>query len=179
MANSILSSLFSKTSFRAETMAGVQVIRGIKIKKVSARFTSSVPRHMREDGVSIVDTRIIKGAVITVEAICPSIDEVEQVIALAADRETLYRVTSKGVVFDNVMVQATSNMQSQEMLSSAPFQITFKQLLLQNVLPVAVSQAADSTTVDRGIQILNSARETAQNLAESVKSRITGLFGNG
>ncbi|AWD92417.1 hypothetical protein [Xanthomonas phage Carpasina] len=157
-------------------MAGLQLIRGIKIKKVSSRFTSSVPRHMREDGTSIVDTRIIKSAQLTVEAICPSIDEVEQVISLASDRESLLRVTSKGVVFENMMIQATSNMQSKEMLSGAPFQITFKQLLLQNVMPVSVSQAADSTTMDRGIQILNTARSNVQGLASSFKSRISGFF---
>jgi hypothetical protein len=169
MSSSILSSLLSKSQFTvANADTGEQVITGVKIKRVVMRYLASIPRHMREDGTSIVDTRIIRPSIMAVDLICPTLDDVTQLTALVEDRQNLYTITSKGIVFNNMMAQSSINTQNSEMLSAAPYRVFFKELLRQGVDPVVCANAGDSDTVDGGFQIISSVSNTVSGLYSSV-----------
>jgi hypothetical protein len=177
MSSSILASLLSKSQFTvANAATGAKTITGVKIKRVVMRYLATIPRHMREDGTCIVDTRIIRPSVMAVDVICPTLDDVTQLIALINDRENLYTITSKGIVFKNMMAQSSTNNQSPEMLSAAPYRVFFKELLQQGVDPVVCANAGDSDTVDGGFQIISAVSNTVNGLYNSVVNSSTGLF---
>lgn len=185
MSTSILSSLLSKplvTIVNATT--GAAVITGVKIKKVTPQYASFVPRHMREDGSTIVDTRIIHSTMVTLEVICPTITDVDAVIQLMNDRENLYNITSRGLVYNNMMMRAGQTKQTSEMLSSAPFTIVFDEQLLENVQPVICQQSGDSDNQDNGLQLVNNIGNNVSSLVSTVQTNfmtaanaITGFFG--
>ena len=185
MASSILSSLLSKPRFiiaNAET--GAAVMTGVKVKKIAIQMASFIPRHMREDGATIADTRVIRPTIIAAEIICPTIDDANDVIATMNDRENLYKITTKGLVFGNMMMQTSALKQTAEMLSAAPFQVIFKELLQENVNPVICAQGGDSDMQDSGIQLVKSISDGVGNLVTSVTNNfnsainsLSNLFG--
>lgn len=185
MAGSILASLLSRSKFVVTNAAtGDVVLSGLKIKRVDIQLISRVPRHMREDGTTISDTRIIEPSIVTARVICPTINDVEAVISVMNDRQNLYTIKSKGIVMNNMMVHATSTEQSAEMLSAAPFQITFRELLQETANPAACAQAADSDSQNQGIQIAPVSPSNVANLFTTVSnninnaiSKIAGSFG--
>jgi hypothetical protein len=139
---------------------------------------------MREDGATIADARIIHASVIEMDIYCPTIDDVESVIDLMNDRQNMYTVTAKGIVFENMMVMATQNKQTPEVLSAAPFVLVFKEQLLENVAPVICMQSGDSDTQDNGLQLLNNIGNNINNFVTTVRNnavnavnQITGFFG--
>lgn len=168
MADSILSSLLSQPKSSFSFMSGTPLLRGVKIKRIIGHFASTLPRHMLEDGSTVSDIRILQPLTLAVEVICPTIDDAEDVINFMNDRASLYRVTSKGLVFENLMAQSISVKQSAAMLTAAPFRIYLKQYLLENASPVTVAQAPDSNLIDRGVQLLNSTTQTVTGLFTSV-----------
>lgn len=175
MPSSILSSLLSKSQFTvAKSETGEGVLSGIKVKRVRVQLAAYLPRHMREDGTTISDTRVIRPTVVMAEIICPTLDDAESVIKVMNDRESLYTIYSKGLVFANMMVQAAAIKQSAEMISAAPFQIIFKELLQENVNPVICSQGGDSDTQSAGIQILKSISNGVGKLVTTVTNKFTG-----
>ena len=154
------------------------------MKSVEIQLASNVPCHRREDGTTISDVRIIEPSIVVAQIICPTIDDVESVLSVMNDRQNLYTIKSKGIVMNNMMAMQTSDKQNAEMLSAAPFQITFKELLQETSSPAVSAQAGDSDTQDQGIQIAAPSNNTVSSLFTTVSnnfanavSNITGFFG--
>ncbi|USN16323.1 hypothetical protein PLUTO_00070 [Luteibacter phage vB_LflM-Pluto] len=178
MAGFILASLFSRPSLSiVNASTGETVARSLNVIRVSYRYTSVPLRHQLENGSSKVDARTILPSGIFIDAICPDLDTVSQVVDLMNDRSNLYTVTSKGLVLRNMMAQATQAKQNAEVLSAAPFRIVFKQILVENEQPVVCAQASDSSVIDRGIQLVSNAAENVSTLYNNVTNRISGLIG--
>lgn len=174
MAGSILSSLLSKPQFViTNSTTGAAVMTGVKVKKASIQLAAFIPRHMREDGSTITDTRVIRPTMLVVELIAPTIDDVEDVTTVMNDRQNLYGISSKGLVFANMMAMNIGVKQNSDMLSAAPFQMVFKELLQENVNPVICAQGGDSDSQDSGIQILNN----ITNGVGSLVTTVTNFFG--
>jgi hypothetical protein len=162
MANSILSSLFSKASFRisdSTTTIPRDVAKGLKIRRVTIRYSSAVQRHRREDGATFVDARTIQPTTILVDAIVPDLDTLSQVTTITQERNVVYTITTKGLIFQSMRIESQDLLQSGEMLSASPIQLQFKQMLVQGQQPVVFAQAADSSLIDRGMAVLESAKK--------------------
>ncbi len=170
MANSILSSLFSQANFSLAKATGGAVATNLKVISVKTKFSSTVFGHMREDGVTLVDARVIKATRLTVECIVPDLDTLSQITQVAMDRVSLYTIKSKGLVFNNMRVDEDNISQIPKMLSASPLKIVFKEQLVQYVQPVIFAQSADSSLISQGIVALQSVTTTASNLYSSLTS---------
>jgi hypothetical protein len=149
---SILSSIFSQALF---TINGGANAASLKISKVHLKYTSSPMRHMKEDGSTIVDARIIRPVTISAEGFAPDLDTQTQINNIMLDRFAFYKIESKGLVFDNMMVDGQQVKQTPQVLSAAPIQISFKQVLTQNIVPVITAQSGDASMLDHGMAVVN------------------------
>lgn len=128
------------------------------------------------------DVRIVQPLSIAVQVICPTLNDAESVIAFMNDRFSLYKLTSKGLLFQNLMAQSISVKQDAAMLSAAPFRIYLKEILLDQAARTTVAQPTDSSLLDRGIELLNSTTQTVTGLftsvTKSVSNTVSSLTGN-
>lgn len=171
MATSVLSSLFANSPFRIYDLSSpFPVARSIKIVKVAFQFEARLMRHMREDGKSIVDARVIMPTRCDVDLICPTLDAVEEVLSILNDREALYSVQSKGVVMRPCMLEYTTMAQTPQMMSASPMRISFKSLLVEGQEPIIVRQQADSRLIDRGLAAINRISDTVSDAYSRVRS---------
>lgn len=163
---------------------GQPVATGVKIENAKIHLNSTLQKHMREDGATLTDERIIHGTVISIETYCPTLDDVNTLLQIMNDRQNLYTIVAKGLTFANMMAVATQNKQTPEVLSAAPFTIAFMEQLLENAAAVICAQAGDSDTQDNGLQLLsnignnvNNFLTTVRNNAANAASSISGFFG--
>ena len=154
MADSILSSLLSRAALSiVNDVSGKDVAGSINVKKVEVRYGAKPMRHMKEDGSSVVDTKVIEPVVVSLDVICGTIDQMNVVNDLLKDRTSTYTVTTKGLVINLMMADDFSVNQSPDMLSANPVRLTFKQLIRQSVISTpVVEQQADASVFERGIQ---------------------------
>lgn len=178
MALNVLSTLLSPASLKVvNTVTGLNAFPNLKVLKAALRFPSTNMHHMREDGASIVDCRVIQPSMIVIDAICPDDDTVLAVNNVMADRSALYNVTSKGIVIQNMMIDNEDFKQSPEVISAAPVRLRFTQLLVEGVEPVVCAQQGDSSMLDRGIQLISQSPTTVLQLAGTLGANIRGLLG--
>lgn len=178
MAENILSSLLSVAAFSiTNATTGAVVAPNLAVKKVGIRYSSKNMTHQLEDGSTIVDQRIIVPSGMVVEAYCPDIDTVDAINALLLDRSAMYTINSKGIIIQNTMADSDNFRQNAEMLSATPIRIRFKQQLIQGVAPVVCSQSADSSVLDRGIQLLSSSSQSVSGFFSTLTGNISGTFG--
>lgn len=183
MPNSILSSLLSKSSLSiVSSQTGLDIASNLKVARVRFRYRSTALRHMREDGTSIVDQRVILPAVVEIDVFCTTQDDLAMVNSALLDRTGVYTITSKGLVINNMMADEEQIKQTPDVISSNPVRLSFKQLLLQNgANPPQVEQAADSSLLKLGIQQVNSAAQSVQtfatNFASNVAAGVTSTLG--
>ena len=170
MANSILSSLLSSPTLSiVSSQTGLDAATNFNVVRVGFKFRARTMRHMREDGTTIVDARIVQPARVEIDVICATLDDLTQANAVLLDRTGVYKVTSKGIVLKNMMAEEEVIKQSSEMISASPVRLTMKQVLTQdNSAPPQVEQPADSSMLDRGIQVINSVTQTAGALASNL-----------
>lgn len=174
MANSILSSLLSKASFTITNKSTSQVVvSDLKIRKCEINWESEPQRHQLEDGSTKIDTRTIKCVRLRVEAFCPDINTLSQLQALFTNRTALYKVASKGIIIDNMMLDDEKLEQSPENISATPITISFKELLLSGGDTSVCSNPADSSLIDRGISMFDSLSSGAQDLYNTVSAGIS------
>jgi hypothetical protein len=175
MANSILSSLLSKPSLSiVSSQTGIDAANGLSVSRVRFRFKSRAMRHMREDGTSIVDQRVILPAAVEIEVFCSTQDQLAAVNAAMLDRTGVYTITSRGLVLTNMMAEANQIKQTPEVISANPVRMYFKRLLTQDAAnPPAVEQSADSSLLDKGIQQVNTAAASVTDLISTVKAQVT------
>lgn len=170
MPSTILSSLLSKASLSiVSSQTGLDVASTFNVVRVGFKYRSRTMRHMREDGTSIVDCRKVQPAIVEIDVICATLDDLAMANVLIMDRTGVYTITSKGLVLKNMMADEQMIKQSPEMLSASPVRITLKQVLTQsNVDPPQMEQSADSSMLDRGIQAVNSTVQSAQGLVNQI-----------
>lgn len=182
MAQTILSSLLSPSSLSivsSNSDLSLDIASSLKVARVGIRLCSYVMRHMREDGNTIVDARIIQPTKIEIDVFCQSIDDLAMVNSVMLDRNSTYTIKSRGLIFDNMMMDREEIRQSPEVISASPVRMSFKQLLVPGIaIGPNVAQAADSSLVDHGLQdikaIVSGAVTNAQQLAQQIISK-TGL----
>jgi hypothetical protein len=171
MADSILSSLLSKSGAfsiaKSTDKDKNNLAAKLKVSQVSIQYRSRPMRHMREDGISIVDARVIDSTLINFNVFCSTLDEVNAVNNILKDRDSTYTVSTRGLVFTNMTMQEMGISQTAEMLTASPVQFSMKQLRKQGpedaVHPV-VEQAPDSSIMGLGLQSVTQAKQTVTDL---------------
>jgi hypothetical protein len=176
MAASILSSLLSKPALSiVSSQTGIDIASSLKVVRVRFRYRSRTLRHMREDGTSIVDQRVILATVVELEVFCSTQNDLAAVNSAMLDRTGVYTITSKGLIVKNMMSEENQIKQTPEVISANPVRISFKQLLTQGgTNPASVEQAADSSLLDKGIQQLQTAAISAETFTSNVVANFTG-----
>lgn len=173
MANSILSSLLSKPSLTLiSNKDKSDASKHLKISRVGIRLRSRIMRHMREDGTSIVDSRVVDPTEVRIFAFCAKLDDITVLNAALTDRSTSYNMTSRAVVIRNLMVDRFTIKQSPDVLSASPVSIHMKQILVQgDGTGNRVAQGGDSSVIDLGIQTIQSTIDIATStLTNTIKS---------
>jgi hypothetical protein len=169
-----ISNLLSTSAFRVYNKTrGINVLSKVKVLNTKISLSSTAMRHMREDGTSIVDSRVILPFIMEVHMICPDLNVASDVLSVLNDRSSLYRVTSKGLIFDDLMLMYDSMQQTPDNLSSTPTRIAFQQVLLQGGQQAITAQPADGSLLDRGIA---SIRDAAQSATQTVTQSVSDLF---
>jgi len=177
MADSILSSFSSRASLNITNSADDKDLAdGLKVLGVSFRFRARAMRHIREDGTSIVDAKVIEPARVEIDAICPTLDVIEQVNNCLMDRAATYTVTSKGIRLQDVVASEFQIKQSPEMISASPIKLSFNQLQRQGGVNAnkVVEQAPDSSAFNRGIQ---SVRKVTTSIQDSFAKMLGAVGG--
>ena len=173
MPNTILSSPYSQAALSiVSKQTQLDAAQGLSVSKVSIKFVSMPMRHRREDGNSIVDARIIQATKLSIDVIASDIDDLTQLNAVMMDRTSVYTITSKGLVFENMMLDDEAIKQSGEMLSASPVRLSFKEVLLEDTNPILCAQAADSSLLNRGQQLLNNVSASFQSFTQNVQNFI-------
>lgn len=150
----IFTSLLSSRSFSIVDQNTNQLVAAdLRISRVNTRFSSVGQRHMLEDGTTKMDSRTIHPMEIIVEVFCPSIDVVDQINQLLLDRDTLYKVITRGMVFERMMCTSEALNQTPDMISATPARLTFSQVLVQNPKPIMFRNVGDSSMIDRGLAL--------------------------
>lgn len=161
----IFTSLLSSRSFSIVDQNTNQLVAAdLRVSRVNTRFSSVGQRHMLEDGTTKMDSRTIHPMEIIVEVFCPSIDVVDQINQLLLDRDTLYKVITRGMVFERMMCTSEALNQTPEMISATPARLTFSQVLVQNPKPIMFRNARDSSMIDRGLALAEDVAGSAGDL---------------
>jgi len=171
MPNSILSSFFSESALTiTNSTTGAVVMPTFKVKRVRISFRAQPMPHRREDGATIIDSRIILPTNLSIEGFCTDITSLDQVNKVLLDRQAFYSISSKGIQVASMMIDTDNSSQTSEMLSATPKRLTFRQVLVQNVTPVICQQSSDSSVVNKGIAALDTAKQSVVGLYNKIAS---------
>ena len=177
MPNNLLATLSSTTSFRLKNLNGGIFLPAFSTANVRIRLTATMMKHMTESGKTVVDARIIRPAQITAKIFCSTIDEVDAVNKVLLDRGAFYSVYTKGLVMIGFFLDKTTSTQAATMLSATPTELVFKQVLLNWSTQVPIfKQSADSSVVDTGFSLLNSATQTVSGLYAKATTAISSIL---
>ena len=182
MANSIVSSFLSKSAFTLKEVNpgsdGITRVKNLKIKRATIKFNSRLMRHMLEDGTSVVDCRVILPTEVAMEVICPTTDDLQQVVTILQDRVATYDVISRGVTVQSMSLNSQTIDQGSEMLSATTSSLQFKEVMIQSDPQPVTEQSADASIVSRGKAIVNAAAQSVSsafaNVVTAAKSAISG-----
>lgn len=169
----IFSQLLRTRAFSlVEQRTGQTIASDLKISRVMIRLSSVGQRHLMEDGTSQMDSRTIEPEELVAQVFCPSADVLAQINNVLQDRSVMYKVISRGMVFDNMMCMTETLHQSGEMISATPVTIVFRRLLIENPNPVIFRNAPDSSLIDRGFTL---AADVATSVSSFVSDSINTL----
>lgn len=176
MANSIVSTLLGTNPFviyNQSTKATTNL--EVKVVNVSIKLSAEPQRQTMEDGSTKTDSKTVRPIRMTADVICPDINALTQVNSILSDRSSLYQITSRGLIFQNMMVDSEFIRQAPDMLSATPVRMSFKQILIENVSPIIFANQSDSSIIERGISALNKATETVTDLFGKVSTAISNI----
>jgi hypothetical protein len=163
----------------------IPVLPDVRVASVMMRLQSDPMRHHMEDGSLFIDTRVPRPNIMTIQIFCPNLDAVNQVNAVMANRHSLYTIKSRGLSFRSMKLNSMAPEQTPKVLSATPMTLEFRQIIVQNVAPVLFRQASDSKLVDRGISLIEDAKESVLGVVDSVNKavgqateRATNFIGN-
>ena len=174
MANSIISTLLGSSPFAVYNQSTKSTTTfDVKVVTASIKLSAEPQRQMLEDGSTLTDSKTVRPTRMSVDVICPDINVLDQVNSIMGDRTSLYQITSRGLIFPNLMVDSEFLRQSPDMLSATPVRMSFKQILIENVSPVIFANKSDSSVIERGISALNKATDSVTSLYTKVSASIT------
>jgi len=174
MANSIISTLLGSSPFVVYNQSTKTSTRfDVKIVNASIKLTAEPQRQMLEDGSTVTDSKTVRPTRMSVDVICPDLNVLDQVNSIMSDRTSLYQITSRGLIFANLMVDSEFIRQSPDMLSASPVRMSFKQILIENVSPVIFANKSDSSVIERGIAALNKAKDSVADLYAKISTSIS------
>jgi hypothetical protein len=160
MAGSILSSLLSKSALvisKDSDSTKSNISKNLKVSKVTIKHSSRPMRHMRENGTTIVDVKIVDPVEVKIDTFALSLNEIKTLTILLEDRENTFTISTKGIVLKRMLCESLEIKQTADMITASPVSITMKELILTksgSQKPV-VAQAADASVVSKGIQSLD------------------------
>ncbi|ATW57896.1 hypothetical protein CNR33_00050 [Pseudomonas phage tabernarius] len=169
---SILASILGKTTtsflqtINDETLP---VLKDLKVESSRITLKATLFSHKLENGQSFVDSKVMVPIVIEMTVICPTVDVVDELNSIILNRSARYQVTSRGLIFPNMLPKGETIDMSGEMLSATPIKLTWCQLLVQGEAPVLFANQAESRIVQKGTQLLDKAESTATELAGQAK----------
>lgn len=170
---SILASVFGKsTTTFLQTINGesISVLSNMKVESSRITLKSTVFSHKLENGQSFIDSKAMMPIIIEMTVICPTVDVVDELNNILLNRSARYQVTSRGLIFQNMLPKSETLDFSGEILSATPVRIVWQQLLVQGENPVLFLNQADSRIVQKGTQLLKQAETTVSGLAGQVKN---------
>lgn len=168
----IVSSFFSSAAFKLKnSTTGATAAEGLRVSRVHIRLPSTPMRHMKEDGSTIIDSRIIQPTSVQMEAYCETLDSFSKLNAVLLDRSTFYSIASKGLSFDNMLLENEQVSQSQDVISALPVKLSFKQVLTKKITPIVFAQSADASLISRGMNLLSTAQTSVAGLFSSISSK--------
>lgn len=174
MANSIISTLLGSSPFVVYNQSTKSTTTfDVKVVTASIKLSAEPQRQMLEDGSTLTDSKTVRPTRMSVDVVCPDINVLDQVNSIMGDRTSLYQITSRGLIFANLMVDSEFLRQSPDMLSATPVRMSFKQILIENVSPVIFANKSDSSVIERGISALNKATASVTDLYNKVSASIT------
>lgn len=145
--------LSGKRSFRVtDEITGATMLTDIGVKTVSMKFSSRLMQNVGENGLPIIDARVIMPTQISVSIVCNSADKVAEINSLLMNLTSTFTIMTRGIQLSNFMLDIESMTQSAAMLSSTPMEINFKQALLQGGGAPVCSQAGDASIIIGGIK---------------------------
>lgn len=168
MALNLLSLISASPSFSIKGSNG-DLASQLKISRVSIKLTSTALRHTKEDGSSVVDSRIINPTSVSLDGICPDQSTLTATLTAASGNNLLYTITSRGVIVKNLMIEDHQLKQSADMTSGAPVRISFKELMTRSSAVKVMAQAADASLIDKGMSLLSNPAQTVSDLAAKIK----------
>jgi len=107
-------------------------------------------------------------------------DTINQVNAIMLDRESQYSVSSRGITIDGLLPLSENARQTPEVLTATPVRISFKSVPTDSKPSAILGQSADSTIVNRGMVLVNNAKQNVAELSAKVKAgvdQVKGLIG--
>ncbi len=174
MANSILSAIAASQNLKlTDILKGPVSLSGLSIMDVSIKFPGKLFKNQKEDGGFIVDGKIRNPITIEISCIVQTEDAADRINTILKDRETMYTIVSRGVTINNLLCSNEQIEFSSEMLSAAPFNLTFKEFMLQELSQPITKQDADSTIIDKGIAYLKQTKDSVETYFSNITS---GLF---
>ncbi len=178
MTQNILSSLLSKASFSLTAIDTGQVVcSNLKISRVVIKLDSIVQRHKQESGSTIVDSRVLRPNIVSIDCFCPDVDTLSQVNDVLNNREKLYTIATKGLIVDYMRLEKEEIRQTPEVLSASPLRLSFKQVLAQYQTQTIYAQSGDVPLISRGLAILSTAQQGVTGFISTVSSNISGYLG--
>lgn len=169
---SILASVFGKTTTSfLQTINGksTQVLSDLKVESARITLKATVFSHKLENGQSFIDSKVMEPIVIEMNVICPTIDVVDELNDVLMNRSARYQVTSRGLIFQNMLPKSETLDISGEVLSATPVKLVLRQFLVQGESPVLFANQADSRIVQKGTQLLKQVEGTVSDLASQTK----------
>ncbi len=171
MADSIFAKATSLTIVKTSDGDKKNLVAKFKVGQVEIGFKSRPMRHMREDGVSIVDARIIDSTIVDINVFCTTLDEIKMLNSILEDRQNTYTVSSRGLIFRNMTMFNKSIKQDAEMLTASPVRFSMKQLKKEGgdevVIPI-VEQPPDSSLIGGGVRTVTKALQSLDELIAKV-----------
>lgn len=170
---SILASVFGKTTTSfLQTINGesTSVLSNLKVESSRITLKANVFSHKLENGQSFIDAKVMMPTIIEMTVICPTVDVVDELNNILLNRSARYQVTSRGLIFQNMLPKGETLDLSGEILSATPVRLVWQQLLVQGENPVLFANQADSRIVQKGTQLLKQAESTVSDLASQAKT---------
>lgn len=175
----LINTLAGGSSFRVvNDLTGAVALTNIGVKDVRFNFHSQLMQNTGEDGLPIIDSRVIFPTTITMNVFCNSADRVAEVNTLLNDISSKFTITSRGILLENFMLDTESMTQAAAMISANPMKISFKQVMLQGGGALVCRNPGDSSTVLGGIRnSIKVAESAVEDLTSKLLAASSEIFG--
>lgn len=156
VGSSLLAGLTNRQSYKIYDMKSsiLSIVPGLKIKSAQLTNQADTPQHPTEDGVYLVDHKIILPKSIQVEAFCINQDTYNKVQQIFGDRTNLFGIQVKEILVENCTFGEFTPVRDSKVLNAIPVSFTMHEILqstASNGLSKSkVKSPSDADTVKRG-----------------------------